>query len=144
MGEDELVEEQNHNSEEGDRDKILMEKERHILEREKEMNQLIEAKEREILLLREQVRCHQVLNEKTKSLEQRLKETEMQQQQALDTLRQMGVAEKNEGGPVLINLNEDPQLSEKLSYKLKIGTTCIGSSDCDLLLPGLHTDNVHW
>ncbi|XP_045109557.1 kinesin-like protein KIF14 isoform X2 [Portunus trituberculatus] len=143
MGEDELVEEQNHNSEEGDRDKILMEKERHILEREKEMNQLIEAKEREILLLREQVRCHQVLNEKTKSLEQRLKETEMQQQQALDTLRQMGVAEKNEGGPVLINLNEDPQLSEKLSYKLKIGTTCIGSSDCDLLLPGLHTDNVH-
>ncbi|XP_063880218.1 kinesin-like protein KIF14 isoform X1 [Scylla paramamosain] len=142
-GEDEPGEEQNHNTEDGDRDKILMEKERHILEREKEMNQLIEAKEREILLLREQVRCHQVLNEKTKSLEQRLKETERQQQQALETLRQMGVAENNEEGPVLINLNEDPQLSEKLSYKLKIGTTCIGSSDCDLLLPGLHMNDVH-
>lgn len=72
LGDDEPGEEQNHNSEDGDRDKILMEKERDILEREKEMNQLIESKEREILLLREQVRCQQVLNEKTKWVPQNI------------------------------------------------------------------------
>lgn len=143
-GEEELGEEHTHNrSDDGYKEKMLTDKEKDILEKEKEMNEIIEAKEKEIMLLREQLRCQQVLNEKTKSLEQRLKDTERQQQQALETLRRMGVAERNEEGPVLINLNEDPQLSEKLSYRLKYGTTCIGSSHCDLVLSGLHTEDTH-
>ena len=65
--EDDPGEEQSHDkSKGGEKDKIIMEKEKHILEREKEMNQLIETKEKEIMLLREQVRCQQLINERTK------------------------------------------------------------------------------
>ena len=45
-------------------------------------------------------------------------------------------------GPQLVNLCEDPQLSETLSYCLKDGTTTLGQSSSDLVLKGLHCEDI--
>ncbi|XP_071551668.1 kinesin-like protein KIF14 [Panulirus ornatus] len=129
---------------ENNKEKALIERENAIIQKEKEKDEAVMEKEREIAVLREQLRCHQLLSEKTnRSLEQRLKETEAQQQEAMESLHRLGIASEKETGPVLINLSEDPQLSETLSYRLKNGTTSIGHSHCDLTLHGLHTENIH-
>nr|XP_053626502.1 LOW QUALITY PROTEIN: uncharacterized protein LOC128684368 [Cherax quadricarinatus] len=131
-----------------DKEKDLLERENAINQKEIENNIAIQYKEEEIEALREQLRfqqlqCQQLLTENNRSLEQRLEEAEAQRQQALESLRRLGIATEKETGPVLINLSEDPQLSETLSYKLKNGITSLGRSNCDLTLRGLHTDNVH-
>ncbi|KAK3851338.1 hypothetical protein Pcinc_042000 [Petrolisthes cinctipes] len=135
-----------HNQSSGDSDKdreALTIKENAMIEKEKEMNRIIKEREEEISALQDQLRYHKLLNDRSKSLEQRLQDTEAQQQQALESLHRLGVAYQNDKGPVLINLNEDPQLSETLSYRLENGTTTVGHSHCDLNLNGLHTPNVH-
>lgn len=65
-GEEGPGEEHLHNQSDGDNKKMLTEKEKDVLEKEREMNEIIDAKENEIMLLREQLKCQQVLNEKTK------------------------------------------------------------------------------
>ncbi|XP_045612556.2 LOW QUALITY PROTEIN: kinesin-like protein KIF14 [Procambarus clarkii] len=131
-----------------DKEKDLLERENAVNQKEMESNQAIQEKEEEIAGLREQLRCTQlhcqhVLSEKNRNLEQRLQAAEAQRQQALESLRRLGIASEKETGPMLINLSEDPQLSETLSYRLKNGTTSLGHSSCDLTLRGLHADNIH-
>ncbi|KAK4298081.1 hypothetical protein Pmani_029555 [Petrolisthes manimaculis] len=143
---DDFPDEDLHNQSSGDNDKdraALTIKENAMIEKEKEMNRIIKEREEEISTLQDQLRYHKLLNDRSKSLEQRLQDTEAQQQQALESLHRLGVAYQNDKGPVLINLNEDPQLSETLSYRLENGTTTVGHSQCDLNLNGLHTLNVH-
>ncbi|XP_042870598.1 kinesin-like protein KIF14 isoform X2 [Penaeus japonicus] len=124
------------------------ERELALLEVEKEKDRAIKEKEDIISSLKEQLQLqHQLqqqqLSEKTRNFEQRLRENEELQQQALENQRLMGIASQEEKCPQLINLCKDPQMSETLSYRLKEGTTNIGHSHCDLVLQGLHSNNVH-
>ncbi|KAK7082518.1 putative TRAFAC class myosin-kinesin ATPase superfamily [Halocaridina rubra] len=122
---------------------LLQEKERAIREKEREKTLAIKEKEAEIALLKEQVRSQQLLNERNRNLEQRLRETELKQQQALENQRLQGIVSKDALGPQLVNLTEDPQLSELLSYKLEEGTITLGHSNSNLVLKGLLAEDVH-
>ncbi|XP_047494563.1 kinesin-like protein KIF14 [Penaeus chinensis] len=124
------------------------ERELALLEVEKEKDRAIKEKEEIISTLKEQLQLQyqlqqQQLTEKTRNFEQRLRENEERQQEALENQRLMGIASQEEKGPKLVNLCADPQMSETLSYRLKEGTTNIGHSHCDLILQGLHSSNVH-
>ncbi|XP_068210023.1 kinesin-like protein KIF14 isoform X2 [Palaemon carinicauda] len=126
-----------------EKEKALLEKENEIKEKEQEKNQAIKEKETEIALLREQLRSQQILSERNRKLEQRLRENEARQQEALEYQRLQGISGKGDKGPQLVNLCEDPQLSETLSYNLKEGATTLGRSQCDLVLRGLHCEDIH-
>ncbi|XP_064122517.1 kinesin-like protein KIF14 [Macrobrachium nipponense] len=126
-----------------EKEKALLEKENKIREKEQEKNQAIKEKEAEIALLREQLRSQQLLSERNRNLEQRLRENEARQQEVLEYQLLQGISGKDDKGPQLVNLCEDPQLSETLSYNLKDGVTTIGQSLCDLMLRGLHGEDIH-
>ncbi|XP_066947752.1 LOW QUALITY PROTEIN: kinesin-like protein KIF14 [Macrobrachium rosenbergii] len=126
-----------------EKEKALLEKENKIREKEQEKNQAIKEKEAEIALLREQLRSQQLLSERNRNLEQRLRENEACQQEVLQYQLLQGISGKGDKGPQLVNLCEDPQLSETLSYNLKDGVTTIGQSPCDLILRGLHGEDIH-
>ncbi|KAI1301470.1 Kinesin-like protein [Halotydeus destructor] len=82
--------------------------------------------------------------------EEKLKRTELIKVQREAVLAEMGVATREDGGAVgvfsphktahLVNLNEDPLMSECLIYYIKDGFTRVGSSDAnipqDVLLHG--------
>ena len=55
----------------------------------------------------------------------------------------MTLLNKGDKGPQLVNLSEDPQLSETLSYCFKDGPTTRGQSSSDLFLKGLHCEDIH-
>ncbi len=49
-----------------------------------------------------------------------------------------------DGVPYLVALHSDPQLSEKVKYKLKSGGVTVGSSsDCDIQLGGIYVLDHH-
>lgn len=51
---------------EKDKEKALIERENYIIQKEKEKDEAVMEKEREIAVLREQLRCQQLLSEKTR------------------------------------------------------------------------------
>ncbi|KAI8973210.1 hypothetical protein BDF20DRAFT_914689 [Mycotypha africana] len=74
------------------------------------------------------------------SWEEKLKKTEEIHLEREKSLKELGITiEKNEMGvytpktiPFIVNLNEDPLMSECLMYQIKSGTTCLGRQDSDI------------
>ncbi|XP_076058717.1 kinesin-like protein KIF14 [Oratosquilla oratoria] len=113
---------------------------------EKELQkEVIREKEKEIEILREQLKkTEEELTKNKKNWEERLTEAEEERQAALEKARLSGVVLKMEGsGPALVNLCEDPQLSQTLLYRLNNGSTTFGHSHSDVTLRALHHNNVH-
>ncbi|ORX50933.1 kinesin-domain-containing protein [Hesseltinella vesiculosa] len=87
--------------------------------------------------------------------EEKLKKTEEIQKERERALAELGIAvHKNNVGvyapktmPHLVNLNEDPLMSECLMYQLKVGVTRVGRSDskqpADIRLSGTNIRNHH-
>ncbi|XP_070207701.1 kinesin-like protein unc-104 isoform X2 [Littorina saxatilis] len=96
----------------------------------------IEGGEDAIERLKESEKLIAELNE---SWEEKLRRTEAIRKEREAVLAEMGVALKEDGGtigvfspkktPHLVNLNEDPLMSECLIYYIKDGTTRVGRSD---------------
>ncbi|KAI8080303.1 uncharacterized protein B0P05DRAFT_596612 [Gilbertella persicaria] len=74
------------------------------------------------------------------SWEEKLKKTEMIHQEREKSLKELGITiEKNDMGvytpktiPFIVNLNEDPLMSECLMYQIKPGMTRLGRQDSDV------------
>lgn len=78
-------------------------------------------------------------------LEDKVQEAEQSKREALERCRLRGLALKVEDNrPTLVNLCEDPQLSQTLLYNLKKGSTTLGTSNADVTLFGLHETDIHW
>lgn len=78
-------------------------------------------------------------------LEDKVQEAEQSKLEALERCRLRGLALKVEDNrPTLVNLCEDPQLSQTLLYNLKKGPTTFGTSNADVTLSGLHDTDIHW
>nr|XP_002127045.1 kinesin-like protein KIF14 [Ciona intestinalis] len=69
----------------------------------------------------------------------RLEQSEKRKAEEINELKRAGVSFKVDNRlPNLVNLNEDPQLSELLLYMIKRGTTSVGQKggECDIQLSG--------
>ncbi|KAK5579891.1 hypothetical protein RB653_009579 [Dictyostelium firmibasis] len=89
-----------------------------------------------------------LMKELNKSWEEKLSEAEAIREDRMAALKDMGVAIKVVSSiPHLINLNEDPLMSESLIYYVKEGKTRIGRSDSeipqDVILNGLNIHKEH-
>ncbi|KAN0037910.1 hypothetical protein ACTA71_000081 [Dictyostelium dimigraforme] len=89
-----------------------------------------------------------LMAELNKSWEEKLSEAEAIREDRMAALKDMGVAIKVVSSiPHLINLNEDPLMSESLIYYVKEGKTRIGRSDSeipqDVILNGLNIHKEH-
>ncbi|XP_077998680.1 kinesin-like protein KIF1A [Glandiceps talaboti] len=102
-----------------------------------------------------------LIAELNKTWEEKLRETEAIRLQREEMLAEMGIAVREDGGtlgvfspkktPHLVNLNEDPLMSECLLYYIKEGLTRLGnvrsSSTCkeaqDIVLSGFHIQDQH-
>jgi kinesin family member 1 len=98
-----------------------------------------------------------LIKELNETWEQKLKRTEEIRQQREAIFAEMGVAVKEDGitvgvfspkkTPHLVNLNEDPTLSECLLYYIKDGMTRLGTSEAnlpqDIQLSGSHILKEH-
>eukprot|EP01132_Coremiostelium_polycephalum_P009912 gene9912-12155_t len=89
-----------------------------------------------------------LMAEMNKSWEEKLSEAEKIRNDRMAALKDMGVAIKVVSAiPHLINLNEDPLMSESLIYYIKEGITRIGRSDSDtpqdIILNGLNIHREH-
>lgn len=98
-----------------------------------------------------------LIKELNETWEQKLKRTEEIRQQREAVFAEMGVAVKEDGitvgvfspkkTPHLVNLNEDPTLSECLLYYIKDGMTRLGTSEAnlpqDIQLNGSHILKEH-
>ncbi|GAM28391.1 hypothetical protein SAMD00019534_115670 [Acytostelium subglobosum LB1] len=89
-----------------------------------------------------------LMTEMNKTWEERLSDAEKIRGERKAALKDMGVAIKVVSSiPHLINLNEDPLMSESLMYYLKEGDTRIGRSDAesqqDIILNGLNIAKEH-
>ncbi|KAJ2959256.1 hypothetical protein NQZ79_g5221 [Umbelopsis isabellina] len=81
-----------------------------------------------------------LLNELNETWEEKLKKTEQIQVEREKALEELGIAvEKNNVGvytpkkmPHLVNLNEDPLMSECLMYQIKLGSTRVGRQDSEV------------
>lgn len=98
-----------------------------------------------------------LMSELNETWEEKLKKTEQIRQQREAVLAEMGVATREDGGtvgvfspqktPHLVNLNEDPLMSECLIYYTKNGITRVGRSDAkvpqDIRLSGSKISAEH-
>ncbi|XP_043933035.1 kinesin-like protein KIF1C [Protopterus annectens] len=86
--------------------------------------------------------------------EEKLRKTESIRMEREALLAEMGVAIREDGGgpvgvfspkktPHLVNLNEDPLMSECLLYYIKEGTTRVGQVDVDIKLTGQFIKEKH-
>jgi kinesin family protein 1 len=87
--------------------------------------------------------------------EDKMKKTEHIHQEREQALKELGITiDKNEMGiytpksmPFIVNLNEDPLMSECLMYQIKTGKTRIGrqdgSSQCEIRLSGSNIQDEH-
>ncbi|GAM19663.1 hypothetical protein SAMD00019534_028380 [Acytostelium subglobosum LB1] len=103
----------------------------------------------EVMSLNEKIEQYEkLMAEMNKSWEERLQESEKIREERMSSLRDTGVAIKVVSSiPHLINLNDDPLMSESLLYYLKEGETKIGRSDAeatqDIVLNGLGIAKEH-
>ncbi|XP_070562203.1 kinesin-like protein KIF1A isoform X4 [Ptychodera flava] len=98
-----------------------------------------------------------LMAELNKTWEEKLRETEAIRLQREEMLLEMGIAIREDGGtlgvfspkktPHLVNLNEDPLMSECLLYYIKEGITKVGRSTAkepqDIVLSGTHIQDQH-
>ncbi|KAJ8281899.1 hypothetical protein COCON_G00044180 [Conger conger] len=101
------------------------------------------SKEEAVERLKETEKIIAELNE---TWEEKLRKTESMRLERESLLAEMGVSIKEDGGtvgvfspkgtPHLVNLNEDPLMSECLLYYIKEGVTRVGQKDVDIRLSG--------
>eukprot|EP01117_Protostelium_nocturnum_P014748 TRINITY_DN5644_c0_g1_i1.p1 TRINITY_DN5644_c0_g1~~TRINITY_DN5644_c0_g1_i1.p1 ORF type:complete len:2035 (-),score=923.82 TRINITY_DN5644_c0_g1_i1:31-6135(-) len=109
----------------------------------------IKAKDQLVDKLKEELdQREKLIAEMNKSWEEKLSEARAAQEERKAALADMGVAIKAVSSlPYLMNLNEDPLMSESLIYYLKDGTTKVGRSDADtaqdIQLNGLSIAKAH-
>uniref|UniRef100_A0A8C5MLF9 Kinesin family member 1C n=1 Tax=Leptobrachium leishanense TaxID=445787 RepID=A0A8C5MLF9_9ANUR len=94
-----------------------------------------------------------IIAELNETWEEKLRKTETIRMEREALLAEMGVAVREDGGtvgvfspkkiPHLVNLNEDPLMSECLLYHLKEGTTRVGQVDVDIKLTGQFIKERH-
>jgi len=104
------------------------------------------ASDEELLTLHEKIEQYEkIMAELNKSWEEKLSEAERIREDRMAALKDMGVAIKVVSSiPHLINLNEDPLMSESLVYYIREGLTKIGrESDSDIILNGLNIHKEH-
>ncbi|KAI7812516.1 kinesin-like protein KIF1C [Triplophysa rosa] len=112
-------------------------------------NELI-SKEEAVERLEETEKIIAELNE---TWEEKLRKTESIRQERESLLAEMGVSVREDGGtvgvfspkrtPHLVNLNEDPLMSECLIYYIKDGVTRVGQEDVDIRLSGQFIKELH-
>ncbi|XP_077314302.1 kinesin-like protein KIF1B isoform X11 [Lithobates pipiens] len=98
-----------------------------------------------------------IIAELNETWEEKLRKTEAIRMEREALLAEMGVAIREDGGtlgvfspkktPHLVNLNEDPLMSECLLYYIKDGITRVGQADAerrqDIVLSGAHIKEKH-
>ncbi|CAI9551731.1 unnamed protein product [Staurois parvus] len=94
-----------------------------------------------------------IIAELNETWEEKLRKTEAMRMEREALLAEMGVAVREDGGtvgvfspkkiPHLVNLNEDPLMSECLLYHLKEGVTRVGRVDVDIKLSGQFIKEQH-
>ncbi|KAM4612311.1 kinesin-like protein KIF1C [Polymixia lowei] len=94
-----------------------------------------------------------IIAELNETWEEKLRKTESIRLEREAILAEMGVSIKEDGGtlgvfspkgtPHLVNLNEDPLMSECLLYYIKEGVTRVGQQDVDIKLSGQFIKEIH-
>ncbi|CAL1591064.1 unnamed protein product [Knipowitschia caucasica] len=94
-----------------------------------------------------------IIAELNETWEEKLRKTESIRLERETLLAEMGVSIKEDGGtlgvfspkgtPHLVNLNEDPLMSECLIYYIKEGVTRVGQQDVDIKLSGHFIKEIH-
>ncbi|EFB18906.1 hypothetical protein PANDA_019178, partial [Ailuropoda melanoleuca] len=94
-----------------------------------------------------------IIAELNETWEEKLRKTEALRMEREALLAEMGVAVREDGGtvgvfspkktPHLVNLNEDPLMSECLLYHIKDGVTRVGQVDVDIKLTGQFIQEQH-
>ncbi|XP_029943287.1 kinesin-like protein KIF1C [Salarias fasciatus] len=94
-----------------------------------------------------------IIAELNETWEEKLRKTESIRLERESILAEMGVSIKEDGGtlgvfspkgtPHLVNLNEDPLMSECLLYYIKEGFTRVGQQDVDIKLSGDFIKEIH-
>uniref|UniRef100_A0A3Q2Q685 Kinesin family member 1C n=1 Tax=Fundulus heteroclitus TaxID=8078 RepID=A0A3Q2Q685_FUNHE len=94
-----------------------------------------------------------IIAELNETWEEKLRRTESIRLERESLLAEMGVSIKEDGGtlgvfspkgtPHLVNLNEDPLMSECLLYYIKEGVTRVGQQDVDIKLSGQFIKEIH-
>ncbi|XP_072548482.1 kinesin-like protein KIF1C [Salminus brasiliensis] len=94
-----------------------------------------------------------IIAELNETWEDKLRKTESVRQEREALLAEMGVSIREDGGtvgvfspkktPHLVNLNEDPLMSECLLYYIKDGVTRVGQEDVDIRLSGQFIKELH-
>ncbi|XP_030193372.1 kinesin-like protein KIF1C [Gadus morhua] len=94
-----------------------------------------------------------IIAELNETWEEKLRKTESIRFERETLLAEMGVSIKEDGGtlgvfspkgtPHLVNLNEDPLMSECLLYYIKEGVTRVGQQDVDIKLSGQCIKEIH-
>ncbi|XP_067301440.1 kinesin-like protein KIF1C [Pseudorasbora parva] len=94
-----------------------------------------------------------IIAELNETWEEKLRKTESIRLERESILAEMGVSIKEDGGtvgvfspkgtPHLVNLNEDPLMSECLLYYIKEGVTRVGQKDVDIKLSGQFIKEQH-
>ncbi|KAM3910118.1 kinesin-like protein KIF1C [Leptodactylus fuscus] len=94
-----------------------------------------------------------IIAELNETWEEKLRRTEAMRMERESLLAEMGVALREDGGtvgvfspktiPHLVNLNEDPLMSECLLYHIKEGVTRVGQVDVDIKLSGQFIKEQH-
>ncbi|XP_068163719.1 kinesin-like protein KIF1C isoform X2 [Antennarius striatus] len=94
-----------------------------------------------------------IIAELNETWEEKLRKTESIRLERESLLVEMGVSIKEDGGtlgvfspkgtPHLVNLNEDPLMSECLLYYIKEGVTRVGQQDVDIKLSGHFIKEIH-
>uniref|UniRef100_A0A1A8DYC2 Kinesin family member 1C n=1 Tax=Nothobranchius kadleci TaxID=1051664 RepID=A0A1A8DYC2_NOTKA len=99
------------------------------------------------------VETEKIIAELNETWEEKLRKTESIRLERETLLAEMGVSIKEDGGtlgvfspkgtPHLVNLNEDPLMSECLLYYIKEGFTRVGQQDVDIKLSGQFIKEIH-
>jgi len=120
----------------------------------KKKHSISEASEDVISRLQEN---EKIISQLTETYETKLKRTEMIMSEREASLAELGIMTKNDGNalgifspkktPHLVNLNEDPFMSECLLYYIKEGVTRVGTPEAaisqDIVLNGTHILREH-
>uniref|UniRef100_A0A8C9XAJ6 Kinesin family member 1C n=1 Tax=Sander lucioperca TaxID=283035 RepID=A0A8C9XAJ6_SANLU len=99
------------------------------------------------------IETEKIIAELNETWEEKLRKTESIRLERESLLAEMGVSIKEDGGtlgvfspkgtPHLVNLNEDPLMSECLLYYIKEGFTRVGQQDVDIKLSGHFIKEIH-
>eukprot|EP00741_Cyanophora_paradoxa_P021674 tig00000241_g20920.t1 len=101
-----------------------------------------------LLQLKNDLESNEKLMEEAElSPEEQMRRAEEQSRQKMAQLHNMGLGSRSNMGPHLVNLNEDPMLSETLTFVLKPGANNIGREDAartqDIKLAGAYILHEH-